>query len=164
MSPAPDTAPIRIRSASVADAEAVAALHRASILRGCVGDYSPTQIRAWLAVLTPDVYPPLIASTSFRIALEDDAVCGFAATSVGEELINAVYVAPFAMGKGVGQTLVADAEEALLTAGRHEAKLNATLNAVEFYRWLGYIDVGHASNRLSSGVAMACVAMRKSLV
>ncbi|MBJ7470795.1 MAG: GNAT family N-acetyltransferase [Solirubrobacteraceae bacterium] len=164
MSPAPGPGAIRLRTATAGDAGAVAALHRASILRGCVGDYSATQIRAWLAVLTPAVYPELIASTSFRIALEDDAVCGFAATTVSEEVINAVYVAPFAMGKGVGQALVADAEEALMTAGRHEARLNATLNAVEFYRWMGYVDVGHASNRLSSGVAMACVAMRKPLV
>lgn len=155
---------VTIRTATTDDVETVAALHHASILRGCVADYSATQIRSWLGVLTPDVYPSLIGSTYFRVALEDDAVCGFAATSIGEELINAVYVAPFAFGTGVGRALVADAEEALLTAGRFEAKLNSTLNAVEFYRWLGYVDVGTASNRLPSGVALACVAMRKGLV
>lgn len=154
---------VPIRSATVDDAEEIAGIHRASILRGCVGDYSATQIRSWLSVLTPEVYPTLITSTYFRVALEDDAICGFAATSIGEELINAVYVAPFAMGKGVGQALVADAEEALLTAGRFEAKLNATLNAVEFYEWLGYADVGTASNRLPNGVALAAIAMRKPL-
>ena len=152
-----------IRTATEADVEAVAALHRASILRGCVADYSATQIRSWLGVLTPDVYPQLMASTYFRVALEDDAICGFAATSIGADLINAVYVAPFAFGTGVGRALVADAEEALLTAGRFEAKLNSTLNAVEFYRWLGYVDVGTASNRLPSGVALAAVKMSKSL-
>lgn len=154
---------ITIRSASEVDVDEVAALHRASILRGCVADYSATQIRSWLGVLTPDVYPKLMGSTYFRVALEDDAICGFAATSIGDELINAVYVAPFAFGTGVGRALVADAEEALLTAGRFEAKLNATLNAVEFYRWLGYVDVGTASNRLPNGVALAAVAMRKPL-
>ncbi len=164
MSGGPGAGPIALRRATPHDADAVAQLHRASILRGCVGAYSPTQIRSWLDVLTPEVYPRLIASTYFRVALEDDAICGFAATSVGDDLINAVYVAPFAMSKGVGRALVADAEEALLTAGRHEAKLNATVNAVEFYRWLGYVDVGDSTNRLPSGVALACVAMRKPLV
>ncbi len=153
-----------VRAATADDADEIAALHRASILRGCVADYSATQIRSWLGVLTPDVYPGMIASKYVRVALEDDAICGFAVTSIGDELINAVYVAPFAFGTGVGRALVADAEEALLTAGRFEAKLNATLNAVEFYRWLGYLDVGTASNRLPNGVALACVAMKKPLV
>lgn len=153
-----------IRSATAADVETIAELHRASILHGCVGDYSATQIRSWLGVLTPDVYPALMASTYFRVAVDDNAICGFAATSIGNELINAVYVAPFAFGTGVGRALVADAEEALLTAGRFEAKLNSTLNAVEFYRWLGYVDVGTASNRLPNGVALAAVAMHRSLV
>ncbi len=153
-----------IRTATADDAEAVAQLHRASILRGCVADYSAAQIRAWVAVLTPDVYPRLIESTYFRVALDDDAIAGFAATTIGEELVNAVYVAPFAMGRGFGQALLADAEEALRTAGRQTARLNATLNAAEFYRWLGYVDEGVASNRLPGGVALACVAMRKPLV
>lgn len=153
-----------IRSATPADVEAIAAVHRSSILHGCVGSYRPVQIKAWLEVLEPTIYPPLLETAYVRVAEHDGAVAGFAATTLRGGLLNAVYVAPFAVFQGLGSALVRDAEEALLTAGQHEARLNSTLNAVEFYRWLGYEDVEETVNRLPGGVAMPCLAMRKRLV
>jgi hypothetical protein len=54
--------------------------------------------------------------------------------------------------------------EALLRdGGVLEARLNATLNAVEFYRSLGYRDEVPTVNSLPTGVELPCVAMRKTL-
>lgn len=164
MTPDSPPTPPRLRTATPADAETLAAVHRSSILHGCVGSYRPVQIRAWLEVLDESVYPQLMETAFVRVAEHEGAVAGFAATTLRGGLINAVYVAPFATNQGLGGALVADAEEALLTAGQHEARLNSTLNAVDFYRWLGYEDVTETINRLPGGVAMPCVAMRKRLV
>lgn len=164
MTPDAPRTPPRLRSATPDDADALASVHRSAILHGCVGSYRPVQIKAWLEVLDRDVYPQLMETAYVRIAELDGATAGFAVTTLRGGLINAVYVAPFATNQGVGSALVADAEEALLTAGQLEARLNATLNSVDFYRWLGYEDVTETINRLPGGVAMACVAMRKRLV
>lgn len=155
---------LSIRSATADDADEIAGLHRASILRGCIADYSKAQLKAWVGTLEPAVYLPIIDRAYVRVAKHEGAVAGFATTSVGSGLVNALYVAPFAMHEGLGTALLADAEEALLTAGQHEARLNATFNAVDFYRWLGYEDVGATSQRLPGGVALPCIAMRKALV
>lgn len=153
-----------IRTATPDDAQAISDLHRAAILSVCASWYSPTQIRAWVSRISPAVHAEIQQHRRVRVAIDDGAVCGFATMSVGDEMVNALYVAPFAMHRGVGQALLADAEEALLTAGRHEAHLDATLNALDFYRWLGYVDVGETTNRLPGGVALAAVTMRKPLV
>lgn len=153
-----------IRAATLDDAQAISDLHRAAILTACASWYSPTQIRAWVGRVSPEVHAELQEHRRVRVAIDDGAICGFSAMSVADELINALYVAPFAMHQGVGQALLADAEEALLAAGRHEVQLHATLNAVDFYRWLGYVDVGEVTNRLPGGVGLAAVQMRKSLV
>ena len=49
-------------------------------------------------------------------------------------LINACYVAPEMTRRGVGRTLMNALEALLLGASAREARLNATLNAVAFYR------------------------------
>jgi len=152
-----------IRSAADDDLEELATIHRAAILQGCRGGYSGTQLRAWLDTLTPASYADLQRTRSVRVAVDDGALCGFVVTSPGKSLVAGIYVAPFGIGRGAGQALLADAEQSLLAAGRHEAVLHSTTNAVDFFRWLGYRDEGDATKRLPSGVALACVAMRKPI-
>ena len=54
-------------------------------------------------------------------------------------------------------------EALLFDASVAEARLNATLNAVEFYRSIGYREGAPSVNRLPSGIELPCVAMRKPL-
>ncbi len=122
------------------------------------------QIRAWVERITPLVHRQLMQERRTRVALDDGAICGFATTTVPEGQVNALYVAPFAMHQGVGQALLADAEEAIVTAGRLDANLHATRNAVDFYAWLGYEVVGEVQQRLAGGVAITGTHMRRRLV
>lgn len=153
-----------IRAATPEDADEIAALHRAAILAACASWYSAAQIRAWVGRITPDMHRALMGERRMRVALDDGAVCGFTAASTGAAQINALYVAPFAMHRGAGTTLLADAEEAMLAADRRAVELHATLNAVDFYTWLGYTAHGEVSQRLPGGVAISGVVMRKSLL
>ncbi|MBO9534093.1 MAG: GNAT family N-acetyltransferase [Solirubrobacteraceae bacterium] len=155
----------KIRTAEPDDAEEISALHRASILSACASWYHPVQIRAWVERITPEVHRQLMADRRTRVALDDGAISAFCTMTMEEAMVNALYVAPFAMHRGAGQALLADAEEALLTAGRHEVNLHATLNAADFYRWLGYVDVREESTRIrGSSVALPAIVMRKPLI
>jgi ribosomal protein S18 acetylase RimI-like enzyme len=49
------------------------------------------------------------------------------------------------------------------TAGATSIHLDASLVAVEFYKALGFEEVGRGEHLLSSGCAMSCVFMRKDL-
>lgn len=152
-----------LRNAELGDADELAALHRAAILRSGPTAYGITQIRAWVKPINAEVYRQIIEHARVRVALDDGAICGFATTSLDDELIRAVYVAPFAIGRGVGSALLADAETGLQAIGRNHATLEATRNSVDFFRWSGYIDVRESQRRLAGGVALACVLMEKEL-
>jgi GNAT superfamily N-acetyltransferase len=88
---------------------------------------------------------------------------GFGVCDTDASLINAVYVAPAMTRHGVGRALVSALEARLADAGATAVRLNATLNAVEFYTSLGYASVGATTNRLPSGIKLPCLAMVKHL-
>jgi GNAT superfamily N-acetyltransferase len=152
-----------LRFAAPQDAAAIAALQQSAVLASCASWYSAPQLRALVARLSPEAVEHELRRRRGRVALDDGAICGFCSTSVGAGRIEALYVAPFAAHRGVGHALVADAEEAMLTAGRTESSLISTRNAVDFYEWLGYVPGDDASLRLSGGVALTAVTMRRTL-
>ena len=143
-----------IRPADPSEGPALAALHRAAIEAGCAGAYTREQIAAWLAVIEPGAY------FAHTVLVAGEEPVGLGVCSPEDGLINAAYVAPQAAGRGVGRALMG-AMEALIE--RPEVRLNATLNAVGFYRTLGYGNEAHALNRLPSGVYLPSVSMSKPL-
>ncbi len=160
----PPDPPISFRTATPDDAAEISALHRSSILTACTSYYSAAQIRAWVGVITPEFHPAAMGKRRTRVAIDDGAVAGFSTTDVKSGVVNALYVAPFAMHRGIGQAMLADAEEGLLTAGKLECELHATANAVDFYAWLGYLPLGQSVRRLPGGVALTSTVMRRRLV
>jgi GNAT superfamily N-acetyltransferase len=154
-----------IRRADPSEAHALAALHQASILAECSSAYSPQQINAWLAAIHADAYIKLINHACVLVATDNVGSnrLGIGVSSPENALINAVYVAPQMTRRGVGRTLMDEMEALLLRAGAHEARLNATLNAVAFYRTLGYSNEVPTLNRLPSGIELPCIAMSKPL-
>jgi GNAT superfamily N-acetyltransferase len=152
-----------IRRAAQGDGEALATLHRASIRALCADAYSPEQLAAWTAVLTSAAYETLIDVGHVLIAVDEEVPVGLGVCEPAESLINAAYVAPGSVRRGIGRELVAAMEAELLAAGASEVMLNATLNAVAFYASLGYRDRGMTTNVLPSGVVLPAVAMTKQL-
>jgi putative acetyltransferase len=147
-----------IRPATADDAIGLADLHAASIRGLCAGHYSADQIAAWTAVLVPDVYRMLMERAVVIVCDEDGALVGLGVCDPGQRLVNALYVRPDAVGRGVGRALLG-ALEAMLAGGA--IQLNATRNAVGFYQQLGYTAQGEVVNVLPSGVGLPCVAMVK---
>ena len=154
---------MRIRPATPADLDAVAALHRRSILTLCGGHYTPAQLTEWTAVLLPAAYVMLRETRTMLVADDGGALLGFGVVDPAESIINATYVSPEAPRRGVGRRLMAAMEDAARDRGCTRLRLNATRNAVPFYEALGYAREGDATNRLPSGVELPCVAMSRSL-
>lgn len=143
----------------------MAELHRASIRALCAGHYSAAQLAAWIAVLHADRYAALRATRTMLVAMRADepSPLGFGVVTPRESLINAVYVSPTTVGRGVGRALVAALEDVARSAGCSAIRLNATLNAVPFYQRLGFCAVGPGVQALPSGDELACMQMTKAL-
>lgn len=154
---------MEIRRATQEDLPEVAAVHQASILDLCAAHYSAVELPQWTNALRPDRYAELLMGREFYVAEENGHILGFGVLDLKESLINATYVSPKAVHRGVGRRLVEAMEAAASQAGVGRLQLNSTLNAVPFYERLGYVRKEAAHNRLPTGVALLCIQMAKGL-
>ncbi|MBL6617795.1 MAG: GNAT family N-acetyltransferase [Reyranella sp.] len=150
-----------IRPATLADAEALCGLHKAAVRKLCVGAYAADEIEAWLREREPAGFRHAMTEggETMLVAERDGAVAGFA--SIKEAVLFGLYVDP-ATGRGAGQVLLHAAEEEVRRRGATVLSLQATLNAVPFYRKHGYMRQDRSSVR-RGGRDLAVLDMIKHL-
>jgi putative acetyltransferase len=150
-----------VRRAVTADAAILCDLHKASVRALCAGFYSPAQIEGWLAPRSADDYRHAMTADGVIMfaATYADRVVGFASTK-GAELLG-LYVDP-GLGRGAGGVLLAAAEEQARNAGKKVLHLQATANAVAFYRKHGYMRGARATVR-RGGADLSVLEMQKAL-
>ncbi len=154
---------MKIRRATLEDVPRISALHRESILALCAAHYSALELSQWTEALRPKKYVALLAGREFFVAEGDDQILGFAVLDLKESLINATYVSPKAVRRGIGRSLVEAMEGVARQSGLSQLHLSSTLNAVPFYEQLGFTQDKTGCNRLPTGVELPCVLMTKSL-
>ena len=97
------------------------------------------------------------------MAVEGNAIRGFAQLDPVAASIQAVYVAPASARRGIGAKLLVAAEEAAVALGLTRLTLDSSLNAVAFYVHAGYSSDVAATHELEPGVFIPCVTMHKTL-
>lgn len=150
-----------IRPATLADAEALCALHKASVRALCLGAYTATEIEAWLRDRESQGFRHAMAEggETMLVAECDGAVVGFA--SIKETMLFGLYVDP-GTGRGAGRVLLAAAEDEVRRRGASVLSLQATLNAVPFYRQHGFMRQERSTVR-RGGRDLAVLDMIKTL-
>ena len=150
-----------IRKATLDDAAALCALHKASVRSLCAGVYSADQIEAWLASRAADLYRNAMTveeQTKF-VAQRDGRTVGFA--SIKGDTLKGLYVDP-THGRGAGRILLRTAEDHARSEGIAVLSLQATLNAVPFYERHGFV-AGQRGAVVRGGLELPVVEMSKSL-
>ena len=145
------------------DLDAISTLHRESILELCTTHYTMVELSQWIHALEPDKYIALFADREVFVAEENGRILGFAVLDLRRSIINATYVSPKTVLKGIGRGLVEMMENVAKQGGVSQLQLNSTLNAVPFYEHLGYAQGRTACNRLPTGIELPCVLMSKNL-
>jgi GNAT superfamily N-acetyltransferase len=149
-----------VRRAVTADAAILCDLHKASVRALCAGTYSSRQIDAWLGPRSADDYRrAMTAGEAMLAATYANRVVGFASTKGAE--LRALYVDP-RLGRGAGGALLAAAEEQVRSAGVPVLHVQATPNAVAFYRKHGYMRGARATVR-RGGAELPVLDMHKTL-
>jgi len=140
MSTPPQPLGFVIRPAVAGDAEAVFQVTRDSVAGLATTHYTPAQIAGWMGDRTPATYREACAGGRIRVAEQDGRVVGFVDAVPGE--ITRLFLLPGAAGLGLGRRLM---EEGLAMAREgHDGplRIEATLNAVAFYKRFGFREVG----------------------
>jgi putative acetyltransferase len=155
--------PLEIRPAKPADLPAVRALHHDSIRQVCSAVYEPAAIDEWVDLLTPERYEVMLSERAFVVALLDGEFVGFGVISPDKCLVNALYVAPDALGRGVGSALLRALEDVGRAAGVDTLRLESTLNAATFYESRGWARGAETVSRFHSGLELSSVEMTRAL-
>ncbi len=163
------TVALDIRSARAEDAEQLVRLHYDAVHFGAKDDYAPSVLDSWSPMPDADRYSwmrrEIDGGHNIVLVMEtaEGTLVGFCIFSPVKGFIHAVYVAPDRFGRGVGRSLLRSAEGSIREAGTGEARLNASRNALGFYRSEGYVLVRSTTQSLADGSQMDCYAMCKVL-
>ena len=136
---------MQIRRARMADAEAICAVHRRSIVELCVADHGddPAILAAWLASKTPENVRRWIErpDNNVLVAAEGEAMLAVGCVrDSGEVLVN--YVSPDARFRGVSKAMLGALERIAHERGATRCRLVSTETARLFYRSAGYVEDG----------------------
>ncbi|MBM7130623.1 GNAT family N-acetyltransferase [Dyella mobilis] len=151
-----------MRKATIKDAPTVFALRREAILAQCAGHYPVRDLEIWTSGAMSDTFARRVGEL-FYVADVEGCTAGSGMIDLSTGKIDAVFVRPDCMRRGVGRTIVDHLERLALRAGLSHVHLEATLNAAPFYRALGFQDEGERLYESSLGVSLACLAMSKPL-
>ena len=153
----------QVRPAGASDADGIWRVHNESIRALCRGHYGEREIAAWIAFRPPEAYRSALASRTLFVAEREGEIVGFGQFDPARGEIEACYVSPDAVHRGVGSDLVLRMEDEARAKGHEVVRLNATLNAETFYARLGYRRLGPAIHRVGDEVELDCIRMEKEL-
>ena len=161
----PPSASLTIRPARADDLAAIAEIQRASIHVLGAAAYGRTEAEAW-ARFGIEASRDLLSQGQFFVGEMAGRVLGVSGWSADVERRDAawvryVFVHPDAAGRGLGRQLVAASEASAIAAGRPGLNLWSSLNAVGFYRRLGYRQIRRAHWPVERGIELEYVLMTK---
>ncbi|MCU1715589.1 GNAT family N-acetyltransferase [Pseudomonas sp. 5P_3.1_Bac2] len=153
---------LKIRRATREDAPTALEIRRLAIQHQCLGAYTAEQIQRWTEVSLSEAYQDWVARDYHLACLNAQPIASGALNpSTGE--VDALFVLPDYARQGLGQQMLAHLEALARQAGLTQLRLEATLNAVDFYRRRGFTGEQQALHQSSTGLQLACVPMTKAL-
>ena len=153
---------ITIRRARQEDRGAIWHVHTRAIREVCKSHYSERELQIWTEVLKPDRYTEQIRKGPFYVAVQDGSIIGFGNLNQKSGEIEALYVAPDHVGRGVGMGILQALENVALDSGLKLLRLSSSLNAVRFYEMAGY-KPQRPKRWLLPSEMVVCVPMIKEL-
>lgn len=155
-----------LRPAVTDDVEQILFVHVAAIIDRGPSAYSDRQVAAWAAKTEgTDRYVIAIEEPTIDlvVATVDDRVIGFGQPDrdVGE--IEALFVDPEWMGRGIGSNLLQELEQRIIADGFDVVRLRAVRNATEFYEERGYERVETVENQTTAGISVRSVRMENDV-
>ena len=152
-----------IRKARKDEAQVILETRSAAICCQCIGHYSPEDIEIWASVEATEQFIEVVEN-SFHVARLDGCVVGTGMVNLESGKVDAIFVHPNHTRTGIGRQIMLYLEKLALDAGVTQLNLESTLNAVAFYRSLGFEGDSLAKYVSPRGFSLDCIPMTKSLL
>jgi putative acetyltransferase len=126
-----------VRQAGAGDASRLFELRRLSILSLAIDGMTFEAARIWADKHLPEWMTGVLATRQVWVWDGSTGVLGW--VSFTDDVIDGLYVHPRAARSGIGSRLVRFAEDRIAHGGFRQVRLEASANAVGFYKGLGYL-------------------------
>jgi len=153
---------LEIKRATREDANAAFDIRREAIRSQCIGAYTAEQMALWTRGSADDGYNRLM-DKPFYLGWVDDKPVATGMLDLDNNQVGALFVLPQFTGRGYGKALLDHLEALARELALGEVVLDATLNAASFYRACGYVGEQQATYHSPSGLALACIPMKKRI-
>jgi GNAT superfamily N-acetyltransferase len=154
---------LEIRHAKPNDAQTAFDIRLQAIRHQCIGAYTAEQMLAWTAGAAKDGYSDLMEKHFYLGCIDGEPVATGMLDLENSE-VGAIFVLPGFMKQGIGVRMLNHLECLARELGLKEVNLDATLNAVDFYRRCGFVGNEYAIYHSPSGLQLTCVPMVKGLL
>jgi GNAT superfamily N-acetyltransferase len=151
-----------IRKALADDAAVAWQIRNAAINSECKGHYPAELLAIWSDGPATEEFAQFVAEHVF-VATIDETVVGTGMIDCSTGRVDAIFVRPDMLRRGIGRQIVSFLEGVARTAGLTELTLDSTLNAAAFYRSCGFVGDTAAKYRSPRGVTLDCIPMTKRL-
>jgi len=131
---------INIRLGDLDDIFQIAEVFSDSVRELCKKDYDSNTILRWIATKPPESRSEYIKNNSLWVAELNGKIVGYLISVPGE--VIALFVASSYTGLGIGRALGELGIEIAKNGSVHDVKLQSTISAVQFYKKLGFNEVG----------------------
>lgn len=153
---------LRLEKAKRKDARAALEIRNAAILAQCIDCYSMDILRIWTSGDLSEAFADSVEKY-FYIAVHSNQVVGTGMINVETGKIDAVFVHPSHMRKGIGRKILEFLEGTARRHGLEKLYLESTLNAAAFYRACGFEGNEVGLYQSSKGVSLDCIPMVKNI-
>jgi GNAT superfamily N-acetyltransferase len=153
---------LTIRKANRQDAFNAWEIRSASVHAACAGHYPEAALSGWVDGTPSDKWASVV-ERDFHVAVDEGLVVGTGMLTAASGQVDAIFVRPSHMGRGVGGEMLQFLEALASDCGLASMRLDATLNAAPFYRRYGWTGDSVSIYTTARGFELACVPMTKCL-
>lgn len=154
---------LTIRRARHQDAEQIITAHVRSIREVCGKDYKPEEIEAWAGrKFKASLWCQAMDRDHVWVAENSLKVVGYGHLAIMSESVGEVmglYLAPEAIGFGMGKKMFALIHREAVKHGVKKLQLHSTKTAKSFYQALGFKPLGALTSVEIGGAAIPCYEM-----
>jgi N-acetylglutamate synthase-like GNAT family acetyltransferase len=151
---------LSIRKAKKGDAKAAWKIRNVAILNQCVGHYSRDALKIWTSGELSEAFANAVEKY-FYVAVYNKQVIGTGMIDTQTGKLDAIFVHPSHIRKGVGRKIVSFLESIAVNHGLETLNLESTLNAASFYRACGFKGNEVGTYNSPRGVSLDCIPMIK---
>jgi GNAT superfamily N-acetyltransferase len=153
---------LTIRKANCDDVLDAWDIRRTSVHAACARYYPKAALSGWVDGTPTDKWASVV-ERDFHVAVDEGLVVGTGMLTVASGQVDAIFVRPSHMGRGVGREMLQHLEALAGNFALVAMRLDATLNAAPFYRHCGWTGDSVSTYRTLRGLELACVPMTKCL-